>query len=162
MSVEKNPRGGFQLKSAEDIQRIERRSEREFARYLFTKRRVYDIWFEPHVYAPDEELPVPTGKRSTVPDFLLVKKSNGLQVVLEITIQPKVRKVDSQVIENDPKAEHKIIMAYAAPQIPYLVYQREQLEKIAKHGGYDFFSEPQVFKRKRRVSEAHRQKRRAA
>lgn len=156
MSVEKNPRGGFQIQSMKDVAKISRRSEREFARYLFTKRRVYEIWYEPDIYVPNNLPGVETAKRSTVPDFKLIKISNGLKVPIEITIQPE---------ENngvDPKAEHRKVVRNADPNARYVVFYRKQLEKIAKHGGYDFFSDPKYFKPKKKVSEAHRMKRRKA
>ncbi len=124
-------RYGFQIESHEDLAAISNQTEKEFGRYLLSKK-TYLVWYEPHKFlATNGE---GAFQFATLPDFMIKNKKTGRVVYIEIT------EMRRDALPYDPKFKQRSVMKNADPEVAYVVYYGEQLLKMKEAYGLAFFS----------------------
>jgi hypothetical protein len=116
------------IRSHEDYYKIRFKSERDEAEFLQEINPEIELYYERQEYEITEtqKNSVNLSKRITLPDFEAEEPTSGQRVIIEVT-ESKHQKT---------KNRHRRIMEIAEPNVPYIVFCREELQAIRnRHAG---------------------------
>jgi len=119
---------GICIKTLEDVKKLERVEEKEFARLLFDRLKEGSrIEYESTMFQCNSE----HGKngKATVPDFKVSNFRTGRVTYIEITTSSETK---------NPKQRQKDVIKEVAPEERYVVLYKEHLNHIQeKHSEYN-------------------------